>query len=104
MIIDAIEEDVFYYPFRPDLKPDYKLNRDNQKMQCNDKKFYTSEERPKNTASKFNKLIINEEKGLNDDLFKKHFSYQKPTDVVKDVYDTKNTKENNELVNLLKVD
>ena len=32
MIIDAIEEDVFYYPFRPDLKPDYKLNRDNQKM------------------------------------------------------------------------
>ena len=47
MIIDAIKEDVFYYPLRSDLKPDYKLNIDNQKMESNVSEFYTSEKRPK---------------------------------------------------------
>ena len=39
-------------------------------MQSNDSEFYTSEEGSKNTAIKFNKLIINEEKSINKELFK----------------------------------
>ena len=62
MITDVIKEDLLYYPLRSDMKPDYELNIDDQKRQSNDSKIYTLEERSKSTASKFNKLIINEEK------------------------------------------
>ena len=60
------------------------------------------EKKAKNKVNEFNKLIPENKNSRNNDLFKKHFSYHKLTDMLKAVYDIKNTKKNNELANLIK--
>ena len=60
------------------------------------------EKKAKNKVNEFNKLILENKNSRNNDLFKKHFSYHKLTDMLKAVCDVKNTKENNELPNLIK--
>ena len=102
VIIDAIKEDVFYYPLRSDLKPDYKLNIDNQKMESNVSEFYTSEKRTKKIVNGFNKLIVEKEKKINKELFKKHFGFQTVFDIQKGMHKTKKTSKNEELVNSIK--
>ena len=48
--------------------------------------------------NKFFKYIENESKSINYDLFKTHFSDIAPTILAKKLFDTKNKKENNDLV------
>ena len=74
-------------------------------MQSNDSEFYTSEEGSENTAIKFNKLIDNEEKSINKELFKDHFKFESLIDMLKEVSKTKNTNKDKELVkdNIIKI-
>ena len=46
--------------------------------------------------------IENESKSINYDLFKKHFNFAVPSALVKQLYETKNRKKNNGLVNVIK--
>ena len=54
----------------------------------------------KTDASAFNEQIIKEEKDINTELFKKHFNFQRPSDMLKSLYKV-NTNQNNELVNVI---
>ena len=44
----------------------------------------------------------NESKTIKYDLFKKHFNFNVPSALIKQLYEIKNRKENNELVNVFK--
>ena len=65
-----------------------------------DNTFKTKEESKEN---KFFKNIENESKSINLDLFKTHFDVVAPTVLAKKLYETKDKKKNNELVELIKV-
>ena len=47
--------------------------------------------------------IENESKGINYDLFRKHFSFAVPSALIKQLYEIKDRKKNNELVNVIKI-
>ena len=65
--------------------------------------FKTKEEESKEErVKKFIKYIENESKIINYDLFKKHFNFAVPSALVKQLYETKNRKKNNGLVNVIK--
>ena len=68
------------------------------KKEKNPKEEELEEERVK----KFIKYIENESKSINYDLFKKHFNFAVPSALVKQLYETKNRKKNNGLVNVIK--
>ena len=46
----------------------------------------------------FDKFVIRKEMGINKELFKKYFSFQMPTAVLKAIYNIDGKKENNNLV------
>ena len=48
-----------------------------------------------------NKLIIDEETDINEELFKNFFLFQMPSALLKDLYKTNDKEKNNELVNLI---
>ena len=53
-------------------------------------------------ANEFNELINKEETEINSELFKKHFSFQRPSEILKAVYTTKTRRTNEKLVNGIK--
>ena len=59
-------------------------------------------EEEKERVKKFIKHIENESKDINYDLLKKHFFIAVPSVLIKELYETKNRKKNNELVNVIK--
>ena len=52
-------------------------------------------------ANEFNELINNKETDINSVSFKKHFSFQRPSEMLKAVYTTKNRRKNEKLVNVI---
>ena len=66
--------------------------------------LYLSEEEQEEKAitdtTAFNEQINKEETGINTELFKKHFNFQRPSDMLKSLYKV-NTNQNNELVNVI---
>ena len=53
-------------------------------------------------ANEFNELINKEDTDINSELFKKHFSFQRPSEILKAVYTTKTRRTNEKLVNVIK--
>ena len=53
----------------------------------------------KDDVSKFNEWVNKKERGMNSEIFHKHFSFQRPSDMLKAVYKTNDKKKNNKLVN-----
>ena len=51
--------------------------------------------------SEFNKQIIDEEIDLNEELFKKHFNFQRPSNMLMLLNKTKDKTKNDELVNVI---
>ena len=51
-------------------------------------------------VNKFNEWVNKQETSINTELFKKHFNFQRPSDMLKFLYKT-NTSQNNELVSLI---
>ena len=57
----------------------------------------------KKNTQKTNKEWINREQtGINCELFQKHFTFQKPSDMLKAVYVTNDKSKNDRLVNVIK--
>ena len=48
-----------------------------------------------------NKLIIDEEENINEELLTKHFKIQNPSEMLKSLYQTNDKEKNNELVNVI---
>ena len=48
--------------------------------------------------------IENKSKTINYNLFKEYFKFESPTDLTKQLFETKNENKNNDLVNVIRVD
>ena len=86
------------------LTIDYKYESEEEEKQT-DKKPDKNKRPKKSTkvdAKKFNELLNKEEIGMNRELFKNYLSFQRPTSMLKVVYDTDDKKKNNELINVIK--
>ena len=60
-----------------------------------------NQEKIKDDHKKFIRYIENESKDISYDLFKDYFGNEVPSALAKELYDTKNQRKNNELVNLI---
>ena len=49
----------------------------------------------------FNEWINKEETDINDEIFTKHFKFQNPSDMAKNLYEINDTEKNNEIVNVI---
>ena len=56
----------------------------------------------KGNACNFNERINRKETGINSEIFQKHFSFQKPSEMLKSVCKTNDIKKNSKLVNVIK--
>ena len=81
------------------LKQKKQNRKKNQKI--NQKK--TSYKKIKDDYKKFIKYIENESEGIKYDLFKDYFDLVAPTVLAKKLYETKDKKENDKLVELINV-
>ena len=59
-------------------------------------------ESTKNDWIKFNKWVNEKERGINNEIFHRYFSYQRPSGMLKDLYKTNDKYKNNCLVNVIK--
>ena len=55
----------------------------------------------KHDVNAFNEQINKEEADINKDLFKKHFNFQRPSDLLKYLYKTNDREENNKLLSVI---
>ena len=51
--------------------------------------------------NEFNKYIVEEETDINNELFTKHFNYQRPSDMLNHLYKTNGINNNNKLVSVI---
>ena len=92
-----------YKKFR--FTDDYHHESEEEKEQQTSKKPDKKEPPKKPTKddlNKFNKWINKKETGINYELFNKHFKFQRPSDMLKSVYTTNDSRENDDLANLIK--
>ena len=59
------------------------------------------EEETKFNVNKFNEWVIKQEKSINEELFKKYFNFQRPSDMFRYLYQTNDKEKNHELVNII---
>ena len=88
-IIDLFEEGIF--PYKGNVFKTKEKELEENKL-----------EKIKNDYKNFFKYIEDESKGINYELFEKHFNFISPTVLTKQLYEIENKKENNELVNVIK--
>ena len=68
-------------------------------LKCDgESKQQTSKKPIKTDANAFNECINKKETGINRELFKKHFNFQRPSSMVKYLYKINNREKSNELV------
>ena len=88
------------------LTEDYQHESEEEEKEQRISKKPDEKEAPKNPAkddvSKFNEWVNKKETGINYELFKKYFKFQRPSDMLKDLYITNDKYKNNKLVNIIK--
>ena len=82
-------------------KLDYKKLRLSDNYQYLPEEEQEGQEKTKTDSNEFNKQIIDEETDLNEELFKKHFSFQNSSDMLMYRNKTKDKTKNDELVNVI---
>ena len=92
IITDAIKNKLF----RPNFNPNFSLHEESNEENSEEPKTYEDDERD------LNNFIENKEEDINCNLFKKHFSFQKPIDMLKKLTETKSKKDNKKLVDVIK--
>ena len=84
-----------------------KIKLNYKQLRLSDEYLYSSEEEQeeqkptKDDYKTLIKQIIDEETDINDDLFNKYFSFQRPSDMLMLLNKTNDTEKNNKLVNLI---
>ena len=56
----------------------------------------------KDNTSNCNEQVMRKETGITSEVFQKHFSFKRPSDMLKSVYETNDKKKNSKLVNVIK--
>ena len=81
---------------------------DYNKLKLTDDYLYLSEEEQEEIQEKtiadanaFNEWIIKKEADINSELFMKHFNFQNPSDMLKNLYQINNKEKKNKLVNVI---
>ena len=91
------------------LTDDYQYKSEEEKEE--EKEQQTSKKRnkkephkkpAKDDAKKFNKSVNREETDKNSKIFQKCFSFQRPSDMLKELYKTNDKNKNNKLVDMIK--
>ena len=70
-------------------------------LKSDDEQQQTSKKPIKTDANPFNELINKKETGINKELFKKHFNFQRPSSMLKDLYQINDREKNNKLVSVI---
>ena len=70
-------------------------------LKSDDEQQQTSKKPIKTDANAFNKLINKKETDINKELFKKHFNFQRPSSMLKDLYQINDREKNNKLVSVI---
>ena len=74
---------------------------DYKKLRFIDDYEYSPDKKEETDANVFNEWINKEETDINKELFKKHFSFQRPSSMFKDLYQTNDKEKNNKLVSMI---
>ena len=82
-------------------KLDYKKLRLSNYQYLSEEEQEEKQKPTKDDAIALNKQIIVEETGLNEELFKKHFNFQRPNDMLRYLNKTNDIEKNNKLVNTI---
>ena len=90
--IDLFEKGIFLY------NNVFKTKKEESEEESEENKL----EKIKDDYKKFMKYIADESKEINYELFENYFNFVAPTFLTKKLYEIKNKKENNKLVNLIK--
>ena len=86
------------------LSTENKKKLDYKKLRLSDDYQYPSEEEQEKTktdANEFNEWIIKKEADINGELFMKHFNFQNPSDMLKNLYQINDKEKKNKLVNVI---
>ena len=87
------------------LTDDYQYESEEEEQE--EKEQQTSKKEPpkkltKDDASNFNEWVNEKERGINSEIFQRYFSYQRPSDMSKDLYRIDDKYKNNGIVNVIK--
>ena len=93
---------VFYYD-KLSLTENYQYeSEEEEKKEQQTSKKESLKKPTKEDASNFNEWVNEKERGINHEIFQRHFKFQRSSDMLKFVYKTNNKKKNSELVNIIK--
>ena len=101
---------LFYYK-KLRLADDYQYKSEEEEEEEEEKEQQTSKkpdkERPskkpkKDNGSNFNKWVNEKETDINREIFERYFSFQRPSDMLKDLYRINDKYKKNDLVNVIK--
>ena len=88
------------------LTDDYQYESEEEKKEQQTSERLNKKE-PLKKSTKYNWITFNEwvnekEAGINSEVFPEHFRYQRPSDMLEDLYKINNNKKSNDLVNVIK--
>ena len=86
------------------LNTENKKKLDYKKLRLTDDYQYSSEKKQEETntdMNKFSKYIAEEETDINEELFKRHFNFQRPSDIFNSLNNINDIEKNNKLVDVI---
>ena len=102
---------VFYYK-KLRLTDDYRYESEEEEEEEEEEKEQQTSKKPdkerpskkpkKDNGSNFNKWVNEKETDMNREIFERYFSFQRPSDMLKDLYRINDKYKKNDLVNVIK--
>ena len=87
----------------PIINYEYDYEKKKKKLEKSLIKIEPPNKPTKIDAKEVHEFITKEEIGMNRGLFRKHFSFQIPTVILKVLYNKNDKKKNNDLINVIKI-
>ena len=106
-VLNTKNKNLFYYK-KLRLTDDYQYEPEEEKEEEKQETSKKSDKKeppqksPKGVVSNFNKWVNKKEIGINSEIFQRHFKFQRPSDMLKDLYTINDKYKNKALVNLIK--
>ena len=100
-IIEGFKKGIFLLKSDDDDDDDDDDDEDDDDDNYDSGQQQASKRSTKHDVNAFNEQINKEEADINKDLFKKHFNFQRPSDLLKYLYKTNDREENNKLLSVI---
>ena len=100
--LDKKNKKYFYYRkliLTDDYQYESKEEEEEEKQQTSKK---SDKKSTKGNASNFNEWVNRKETDINSEMFQEYFKYQRPSDMLKDLYRINDKKKNSKLLNVIK--